>query len=68
MDEAKGRTVAELYRLNVRGTIGVLEQAARENRIDIADALRRFFDTNFRISHKLRTLIAQKHRVYEQIM
>ena len=48
MDERAGVAAARARALNVIGTIGVLDQAARTGLIDIAEALTRLKGTNFR--------------------
>jgi predicted nucleic acid-binding protein len=48
MDERAGVAAARAMALNVIGTIGVLDQAARAGLIDIAEAVLRLKSTNFR--------------------
>jgi predicted nucleic acid-binding protein len=50
MDEAEGRQVAEALHLEVRGTLGILERAAKLGKLDLRPALDKLQQTNFRIS------------------
>ena len=50
MDEAKGRQLAQAFHLEVRGTLGILERAAKLGKLDLHPALRKLQQTNFRIS------------------
>jgi predicted nucleic acid-binding protein len=54
MDETEGRQIAESLRLQVRGTLGILERAAKLNLIDFRAALARLDQTSFRISPSVR--------------
>ena len=50
LDDRNGREAAEAQELSVTGTLGVLRQAARKGLIDLADALSKLGQTNFRAS------------------
>ena len=50
IDETEGRAVAESLRLQVRGTLGVLERGAKLGKIDFRQALTKLEQTKFRIS------------------
>jgi predicted nucleic acid-binding protein len=54
MDETEGRTVAEGLRLQVRGTLGVLERGAKLGKTDFRQALAKLEQTKFRISPAVR--------------
>jgi predicted nucleic acid-binding protein len=54
MDETEGRTVAEGLRLQVRGTLGVLERGAKLGKTDFRQALMKLEQTKFRISPAVR--------------
>ena len=49
MDEAEGRRVAQALLLEVRGTLGVLEEAAKLGKVDLRLALSALRGTNFRM-------------------
>lgn len=53
IDEYKGRRAAASRGLLVMGTIGVLELAAGEGLVDLAQAFERVKATDFRVSHRL---------------
>jgi predicted nucleic acid-binding protein len=50
IDEAQGRSVAQALGLEVRGTLAILERAARLGKIDFRRALGKLSQTSFRIS------------------
>lgn len=54
VDDGKARDLALQRGLRVMGTVGVLEAAAAQGRVDLPDVLTRLLTTNFRI---LRTII-----------
>jgi len=54
MDETDGRQIAESLRLQVRGTLGILERAAKLQLIDFRAVLARLDQTSFRVSPTLR--------------
>ena len=54
MDDAKGRNKALSMRLNIVGTLGVLELGAKAGEVDLASALNRLSLTNFRLSKIMR--------------
>ncbi|NJN62038.1 MAG: DUF3368 domain-containing protein [Coleofasciculaceae cyanobacterium RL_1_1] len=53
IDERLGRQIATERGLSIVGTIGVLDEAANCGLVDLADALARLQQTNFRISRRL---------------
>lgn len=57
LDEADGRRQAELLQLEVRGTLGILEHAARKRKTNFRNALEKLERTNFRISALLRNAL-----------
>lgn len=61
MDEAEGRQMAEMFHLEVRGTLGILERGARLGRVDFRDALNKLEQTNFRISNAVRTAFLKRN-------
>jgi predicted nucleic acid-binding protein len=63
MDDWAGRSQAEAIGLTVTGTIGVLEEAARRDLVNIAEALRRLFATNFRVSSHLKRRIVSRYKL-----
>lgn len=62
MDERAGVATARARALNVIGTIGVLDQAARAGLIDIASAVTRLRATNFRHRPALLDGLLAHHR------
>lgn len=54
MDETDWRRIAESFHLEVRGTLGILERAARLGRIDFRAALAKLEQTRFRLSPSVR--------------
>jgi predicted nucleic acid-binding protein len=53
IDERKGTTAALRKGLDVTGTLGVLDLAARRGLVDLADAIARLKRTNFRYRQEL---------------
>lgn len=62
IDEKLGRKIAVKRGLNVVGTVGVIDEAARRNLVDIAAVLKDLRKTNFRISPELINSLIEKHR------
>jgi predicted nucleic acid-binding protein len=54
MDETKGRRKARSLQLRVRGTLGILEEAARLGEIDFVSTLRKLEATTFRMTSAVR--------------
>jgi predicted nucleic acid-binding protein len=54
MDETKGRLKATSLKLRVRGTLGILEEAARRGEIDFMSALQKLEATTFRMTPSVR--------------
>jgi predicted nucleic acid-binding protein len=52
IDEREARREAARRRIPVIGTIGILEEAAARNLIDLPEALQRLLATNFRIDRR----------------
>lgn len=61
IDERDGRRIAKRLGLPVTGLIGVLDVAATEEMIDVADAVRRLRKTSFRASPKLYRWLLERH-------
>lgn len=61
VDEAEGRRVAQTLRLEVRGTLGILEHAARLGMIDFRSALNKLEQTRFRLSPEVRTAFLERN-------
>jgi predicted nucleic acid-binding protein len=61
IDDAAGRLVAETFKLDVRGTLGVLERAAKLGKISFHQALVKLELTSFRISPTLRAAFLQRN-------
>jgi predicted nucleic acid-binding protein len=60
IDERLGRQMAVDRKLSITGTIGVLDEAAKLRLINLADALNRLQQTNFRISRRLIQALLQR--------
>lgn len=61
MDEKAGRQVAMQRGLQVIGVLGILDDAAAQSLIDLAGAIAKLQQTNFRISSKLiQTLLSRQ--------
>jgi predicted nucleic acid-binding protein len=54
IDERRGRRYATDLNLQVTGTLGILEEAARLGKVDLLLALKKLEATNFRLSPSLR--------------
>ena len=54
IDESKGRTAAIALNLQVRGTVGILIEAAVAGLVDLEESLDKLEATNFRITRALR--------------
>lgn len=61
LDEADGRREAENLHLKVRGTLGILERAAKLGKIDFRQALEKLERTNFRISAAVRAAFFERN-------
>ncbi|QHN03121.1 DUF3368 domain-containing protein [Granulicella sp. WH15] len=61
IDEADGRRHAERLQLEVRGTLGVLERAAKLGKTDLLSALDRLDKTSFRLSPALRAAFLKRN-------
>jgi predicted nucleic acid-binding protein len=62
MDEIEGRRAAMLRRLQVTGTVAVLEKAAQRGWIDFHVVFHRLLETNFRLSAKVRDEFQHRNR------
>jgi len=61
IDERLGRESAIERSIPIIGTVGILDEAARQGWIDLAETLAQLQQTNFRISRRLiQTLLAQE--------
>lgn len=67
IDEVQGRQQAVKMNLKIRGTVGVLEQAARLGMIDLEAAIRKLTTTNFRLSPALRDVVLRQVRSKPQL-
>jgi predicted nucleic acid-binding protein len=61
IDDYEGRRMAQTLRLEVLGTLGILERAGRLGMLDLGEALRRLMQTNFRMSAGLHAAIRQRN-------
>lgn len=61
IDERDGRKIARSLDLPITGLIGVLDVAATEGMIDVADAIRRLRKTSFRVSPELYRWLLNRH-------
>lgn len=62
IDESDGRSAALARRLQITGTIGILQRAAEQTLLDLADAFERIKQTDFWISPKLLDAELAKYR------
>lgn len=53
IDERLGRQIANDRGLSVIGTLGILDTAATQGLIDLAQAIAQLQQTNFRVSHRI---------------
>ena len=61
LDEKAARHVAQTQGLPVTGLLGILDQAATENLIDLSEAVERLYQTNFRASPRILKLLLDRH-------
>jgi|SRR5271165_274400 len=61
IDETEGRRVAEKLHLAVRGTLGILERAAKLDKVNLRQALGKLEHTNFRISPAVRGALLKRN-------
>lgn len=61
IDERDGRRVAWDLRLSITGTLGVLDAAAADGRVDPASAVERLRGTSFRASEELYQWLIERH-------
>jgi len=61
LDDADGRRKAEELHLEVRGTLGILERAAKLGKIDFRQALEKLEGTNFRLSAAVRSAFIERN-------
>jgi predicted nucleic acid-binding protein len=62
IDETEGRRAAEAFRLEVRGTLGIIERAAKLGKVDFRRALSKLDQTKFRISPAVRAAFLARNR------
>lgn len=62
IDESSGRSAARARHLQVTGTIGILERAAEQDLLDLAEVFERIKQTDFWISHKLLDTELERYR------
>jgi predicted nucleic acid-binding protein len=60
LDEKDGRNAATARRLTVTGTVGVLEQAAKLNLLDLLTAISKLRQTTFRADEKLLNAVLER--------
>lgn len=63
LDERLGRQAATERQFNVTGTVGILDRAAARGLIDIAEAVSRLRQTNFRVSPRLLNALLDRHKL-----
>jgi predicted nucleic acid-binding protein len=61
IDESEGRRAAEELRLEVRGTLGILERAAKLGKVDFRKALGKLDQTSFRVSPEVRAAFLSRN-------
>ena len=61
IDEAEGRQTAQALHLEVRGTLGILEQAAKLGKLDLGRAFGKLQETSFRLSPSVRVSFLQRN-------
>jgi predicted nucleic acid-binding protein len=61
IDEAGGRQQAAKLNLEVRGTLGILEHAARLGRTNLREGLNKLDQTNFRMSPTVRAALLKRN-------
>jgi predicted nucleic acid-binding protein len=61
IDDGLGRKIASKRGLKVTGLLGVLEQAAFQNLIDLPDVISRLQKTSFRASSSLLNSLLKRH-------
>ena len=62
IDESDGRSAALARHLQITGTIGILQRAAEQGLLDLADAFERIKQTDFWISPRLLDAELARHR------
>ena len=62
IDETLGRRVAVTQGVRVKGTLGVLEEAAEKRLIDLSQALQKLKTTNIFLSEELMQGVLERHR------
>ena len=65
IDESDGRLAALARHLQITGTIGILQRAAEQGLLDLADAFARIKQTDFWISPKLLDAELEKYRAQQ---
>jgi predicted nucleic acid-binding protein len=61
LDESDGRRLAEQLHLEVRGTLGILERAAKLGKVNFRHALVKLGETNFRLSPTVREAFLRRN-------
>lgn len=62
LDELAGRRIAKARGLRITGLLGVLDQAASRNLIEIGPVIEQLIETNFYVSPRLLQQLQQKHQ------
>lgn len=65
IDESDGRSAALARHLRITGTIGILQRAAEQDLLDLAEAFARIKETDFWISPKLLDAELERFREWE---
>ena len=65
IDESDGRSAALARHLQITGTIGILQRAAEQGLLDLANAFERIKQTDFWISPRLLDAELARHRAQE---
>ncbi len=60
VDERLGRQMARARGLHIIGTLGILDDAAAQGLIDLAETIARLQQTNFRVSRRIIQALLQK--------
>jgi predicted nucleic acid-binding protein len=62
IDETEGRRAAEALHLEARGTLGILERAAKVGKADFQRVLAKLDQTNFRVTPAVRAAFLARNQ------